>query len=55
MDRKRKIDLDDNTEMVSPSKVAHADGGIEESSTNPYTGMPHSSRYYEILSGRKGK
>lgn len=42
MNRKRKIDL-----------AAESGGGSDSSSVNPWTGVPFSSRYYDILEKRK--
>ena len=45
MERKRKLDvLEGNGAIALPSQP----------SINPYTGRPYSSRYYDILSKRKG-
>lgn len=47
MDRKRKLDLD--------SGITRGDtGDANGSEFNYFTGNPYSSRYYDILEGRKG-
>lgn len=53
MDRKRKLDVFEQ----DAGKRFHAANGSAmpvQASLNPYTGRPYSSRYYEILSKRKG-
>jgi pre-mRNA-splicing factor ATP-dependent RNA helicase DHX15/PRP43 len=50
MDRKRKIDLDDGG--VDASKKAAADTG-RVGSINPWTGIPYSQRFYDILKTRE--
>jgi hypothetical protein len=59
MERKRKLDLYDGAQ---PSNAGAETGGHAaaqrepgDNGISPYTGRPYSSRYYEILEGRKGQ
>ena len=45
MDRKRKLDV---------AGLADEDSGAAYGGVNPYTGRQYSSKYYQILSKRKG-
>lgn len=50
MERKRKLDIDTGAE----GEPGANGGNIQENDRNMFTGKPYSSRYYDILAGRKG-
>jgi hypothetical protein len=50
MERKRKLDIDTGAE----GEPGANGGTIQENNRNMFTGKPYSTRYYDILSGRKG-
>jgi len=53
MERKRKLDLP--TELENNNTQNKHTGNEGGSAVNPYTGRPYTSRYYDILAGRKGR